>query len=721
MTFTPWKLGLGDTAGLGAADAGGSAAMFVSWLNLADSDGGKLANYRLFLHTSDFSFTSNLCGTAVEYLYVFTLAIGAHAAALQNIILNPDAWLTPLSNLYGTLTGKIYGAIPPVILAIGAFATLAFSIYLRRGPSGSAVQVSKAQWSRLSSGVILLGMVAILAANPLRIIKDALGYLLGFASFLTHTGDDGGIGTRVHSGNADLLRSLTFLMNWRSDLNTECARDWSHMINTGGGPPGCAAQLPGSSPNPASVLAALLGLAFVVAMFYFAAVVGAYLFNQVGLTIVYLTGLVYIAVAAILKRRPYDPLSRTLARAGVHALLALGYWFVAALIPGALIVVGEWATQHVPTWVAVAIMGVVYFYLAKLIRNISKNRESLYSLFRDRIERSQRWKVFYSESGPTVLGTMMQGAAGDPKAWAAEQYNKTRDAVAGHWNRFLRSGADSEGVVMTTPQVLPDTPEFAAVLTRADTYTAPPGERPATVSGDDMTTPAALGGVLVDPLESQDYHKIVVIEPGGRVEVGRPAQLSDLTRAIDSETPTALPPVFFRGGIPHLGGPLVAARPEASAPPTSAGQRDDLPPALTGFADAMADHWRRIDARANRLYEEASALNRRGARSADSTADQIDRGTAVFGGAPPVDAAAAPAGGRKGDAGTLVQLRTLLDSSARAQRLIHNRNLLRARGVTAPVTIPDEDESAQGLYFVVDRSGRKRVRPRLGLGFGDAI
>lgn len=721
MTFIPWKLGLGDSPSLGAADAGSSVGMFVSWLNLADSDGGKLANYRLFLHTSDFSFTSNVCGTVVEYLYAFTLAIGAHAAALQDVSLNPDAWLTPLSNLYGTLTGKIYGAVPPVILAIGAFATLVFSIYLRRGPTGSAVQVSKAQWSRLSSGVMLLGMVAVLAANPLRIVKDALGYLLGFASLLTRTSDDGGVGTRVHSGNADLLRSLTFLMNWRSDLSAECARDWSQMINTGGGPAACTAQLSGSSPNPASVLAGVVALAFVVAMFYFAAVVAIYLFNQVGLTIVYLTGLVYIAVAAIVKRRPYDPLSRTLARAGMHALLALGYWFVAALIPGLLIVVGASATKYVPTWVTIAIMGVVYFYLAKLIRHVSKNRESLYSLFRDRIERSQRWKVFYSESGPTVLGTMMQGAGGDPAAWAAAQYNKTRDAVAGHWDRFLRSGPDNEGVAMTTPQVLPDTPEFAAVLTRADTYTAPPGERPATVSGNDMTTPAALGRVLVDPLDSQDYRKIVVIEPGGRVEVGRPAQLSDLTRPIDSDTSSALPPVFFRGGIPHLAAPLVASRPETIPPPTSPGRRDDLTPALTGFADAMADHWRRVDARADRLYEEASALNRRGARSGDSTAEHIDRGIAVFGGAPPVDAAAVPAGGQTGHAGTLMQLRTLLDSSARAQRLTHNRNLLRARGVTAPVTIPDEDESAQELYFVVDRSGRKRVRPRLGLGFGDAI
>ncbi|ORB75526.1 hypothetical protein BST46_30690, partial [Mycobacterium timonense] len=95
--------------------------------------------------------------------------------------------------LYGGITGKVYGAIPPVALATGAFGILAFIVYVRRGSAGSATQVSKEQWSRLSSGVLLLGLVAILAANPFRVIRQALDWLLGLASFFTRSGE-GGVG-----------------------------------------------------------------------------------------------------------------------------------------------------------------------------------------------------------------------------------------------------------------------------------------------------------------------------------------------------------------------------------------------------------------------------------------------------------------------------------------------------------------------------------------------
>lgn len=723
MTFAQWRFGFPDAPAGTATSAGPVSDMFIGWLNLADSDGGKLANYRLSLHPSAFSWSSGFFATWIELFYELFLIVGAHAVALQEVILNPNAWLEPLSNLYGGITGKVYGAIPPVALATGAFGILAFIVYVRRGSAGSATQVSKEQWSRLSSGVLLLGLVAILAANPFRVIRQALDWLLGLASFFTRSGE-GGVGARVHSANVDIIRSLTFMMNYRGELSAECARVWSTMINTGAANPGCltAEQLAGRSPNAVSVFAAVLAVVFALAMLYFVGVVAVYLFNQVGLTIVYLTGLVYIAVGAMLKRRPYDPLSRTLARAGVHGLLALGYWFVAALIPGLLILVASWA-QALPTWIPIALMAVVYCLVAQGIRRASKNHETLYKLFRDRIERSNRWKVFYSESGPTVAGAALQGTWEQPKAWVMGQYHKTRDAVTDHWNRYLQSGRDDEGTPMTPPAILADNPEFAAALTRADTYVAPPGERAATVHGNDVTAPAALGRVIGEVNDAAGGpNKVVVVEPGGRVAVGRPAELSDLTLPISTDLTGALPPVFFRAGIPQLAPPLSPLPPAQPAPdaPTSAAGADGVPPALADFADTMNAHWRRIDAMTHRFHDEAAALNQR--RNGDAGPDHIEVGAAVFRGSAPGDHTVQVTAPSPVDQVRAVPaLRSILDSAARAQRLTYNRNLLRARGVTAPLTIADEDESAQQLVFAADRLGRIRPQPRFGRGFGDAI
>ena len=694
----------------------GEASVLVGWLNLVDSDGGKLANYRVTLQPSSFSFTSPFCGLIAEFCHAVFLVISAHAVALMTAILNPDAWLEPLSNLYSTVTAKVYGVFPPVLLAIGAFSVLAFLVFTRRGPAGSAVQVSKAQWDRIWAGILLLGLVVVVAANPFRLIKEALGAVLAFAGFLTASGD-AGVGGNVGSSLVDSIRSLTLLINYRSTLEPDCARAWSEAMNAGGANPLCLSQdqLAATAPNPVTALLALLAVAWAVGLMYFAVVVTLLILNEVSLWVYYLSVTVYLACVAMLKRRPFDTLGRALASAAVHGLLALVFWFLAGVGPGLLILIVTQVLSFLPVWIQIVLMSVVYFYSAKGLRLILANKENLFDLFRSRLEASKQWNALYTQhNSTTVLGTALAGTLSQPTQWVRDRYGSVKDS----WNEFVTSGGQ-KGAAMTATggghSVLPDAPEQLAALSRADTYVAPPGVGAQAITGTDVSSSPVLGRVLGAGRASGADEKVVAIDVDGHAAVGRLAEVTDLVAP--SPGPVGqVPPIFFRGGIPQLTAPIPALPASAVVAVPGADQVGAVTPAAGQFEAVMARHWEQVDARAGRLQRELAAVN----VGAVPVADAVEVGTARFGATgsevlsqPPEVVSAV-----KADSPAL---RSILDTAARAQRLRHNLNLLRARGVAAPVTISDEDEGLQELMFAVDRGGRNRVQSRDGVGFGDAI
>ncbi|RAV04376.1 hypothetical protein DQP56_00730 [Mycolicibacter senuensis] len=705
-------------AAAGAFDADDVGSMFIGWLNLVDRDGGKLANYRLNLNSSAFSLMSQLCGMLADFGYLVFLVISAHAVALINAILNPDAWLEPLSNVYGALTGRVYEVIPPVVLAMGAFSLLAFNVFMRRGSAGSAVQVSKRQWDRIWAGILLLGVVAVLASNPFRLIREVLGVVLAVAGWLTASGD-AGVGERVNTAITDSVRALTFLINYRGDLSGECAKAWSKAMNAGGSNPSCLThqQLAGAHPTPANALAALVAVGFAVGLCYFAVVVTLHILNQLALTVIYLTGAVYVAVVAMNKRRAFDPLSRTLARCATHALFALGLWLVAGVGPSWLIYLVVSVAHFLPAWLQIVLMGVAYYYTAKWLRVLLANMETVLKLFRDRVEGSKYWTAMYANNQTTVLGTAVEGTFDQPKQWAVDQYQRLRQYVSSAGEAGSEKGAAMASV---QPMIVADTPEFRAATDRADTYNPSEGERtPVGITGGDISAPSVLGQVIdhrgataTDPAD-----KVVVVTADGGTLIGRPGTPADLISP-SPQGAGGLMPIYFRGGIGQAAAPfaLVQGDPAVSAPAVGmpvlapdTGQQDS-------FDSAISQYWRHLDALGTRMKAEVAALNGRPAPGPD----EVAVGSATFGtveSMPPVASTSRAVPARSG----IREFRSLLDPAARTQRLAHNRNLLRARGVAAPVTISDEDESAEQLVFVTGPDGKNRIERRNGVGFGDAI
>ncbi|MEB3022947.1 MULTISPECIES: hypothetical protein [Mycolicibacter] len=700
--------------------AGDAVSMFIGWLNLVDRDGGKVANYRLNLPSSGFNLTSPVCGLVAEFSYDLFLGVAGHAVALINAILNPDAWLEPISKLYDGLTARVYEVIPPVALAVGAFSFLAFNVFVRRGSAGSSVQVSKQQWDRLWSGFLLLGVVAVFASNPFRLIREVLSVVLTFAGFLTRSGDVG-VGERVNTAMIDSVRALTFLINYRGELSAECAKAWSKAMNAGGSNPSCltAQQLANAHPNPANALAALLAVGWAVGLLYFAVVVSLHIFNQLGLTVIYLTGAVYVAGIGMNKRRPFDPLSRTLARFATHGVLTLALWLVAGVGPGWLIFLVMSVGSFLPTWLQVLAMGAVYFYSAKGLRALLDNKETVLKLFRDRIEASKQWSALYANNKTTIVGSMVGGTLDEPKQWVADRYQQLQQFMTSLGQPGIEKGA---AMASAHPTIIADSPEFAAATDRADTYNPSEEEKtPTSVTGSDISAPAVLGQVIDHRGEAAAgaVDKVVAITADGGTLIGRPAGLSDLIAPMESpQDGSSLLPIYFRGGIGQAMAPFLVPQGNAGAAPHAADVPAPAPSAgrHDPFDSVMSQYWQHLDALSGRMKAEIAALNGRGAVQPD----EVAVGTATFG---PVESMPPGVAGR-GPVGFAVrrpEFRSLLDPAARSQRLAHNRNVLRARGVEAAVVISDEDEAAEELVFVTGPDGKNRVERRNGVGFGDAI
>ncbi|MUL61028.1 hypothetical protein B5P44_00310 [Mycobacterium sp. CBMA 213] len=674
---------------------------WITWLNLVDSDKGLLANYRVSFPTP-FSIGAQLSSGAVEIIYPLVLLISAHATAVTQLFADPDRWLTPLEDLYGSLTSVVYSTVPPMALAVAAFIILLLLVYSGRGKAGSKVQVSKAQWDRVVAGFTLMCVIAILSANPFRVIKSVVGFVLSLASFATHSGQ-GGVSGRIATAAPDAIRSLMFLINYGDDLAPECASQWSVAMNTGAALPTCAHV---AAAGGDAFWAAVLALFYAAAQAAFVLIVLAFLLNNFSLTVAFATGAVYIGVAAMFSRRPFDPLGRTAAHAGSRGAMTLGYWLVMLLAPGWLSAVfATWTA--VPSWGRIFLMAAAYAGLAWAVIAVSKNQETLLKLFRERIEQNHYYQALHQRGPDTVMGTLTQGIWDEPKAWATSQYRQAREAASGQWSRITQAGTrfvESRDPMAT---VIPDTPESAAALHQANTYKPDTSQSPIVLTG----APAAEG-----PLSrfawsrpgSPGPDRIAVGAPNGTIIAGRPAVLSDLIPSTANGSASTVPAVFYRAGIPILTPPpdLLARSDTPTQPPKNPTATAEQAQQRNGFPERV---WPDTNDWSHRLRAESAALTR--------NVDTIEVGMAQFADYRPGSTASASTAAPE----QVIRPHTILDSAGRTHRLNHHRRLLQARGIVAPVTISDDDEAEETIAFFRNRQGRIRVESRHGWGFGDAI
>lgn len=736
----------------------GAANPLLDWLNhLTDSNGGIITRYRMMLEPSSYNVLHNVVYNGiVEGCYDIFLILAAYGAAGMELLLTPDRWLGPLTDFYSSVTAIVYQKVPPLAILAVTMSLLILSVFMRRdkaaaggpgrGPNGpppglleqwmpSNEQISKAQWNRLGSGLVLMGLVIVLAYNPLKMVQTVINYVVAIASELTFTGNQGGAATYAASGIANIVRDTTFLINYRSLLAPDCAKQWAQSINDGAGNPKCLTpeQYAATDPDFWTVIIAILALpiAWGIAKFLYAA--AKYLLNHLSLAVIYLGIMTWVAAISLARRRPYDAPANVAARFATHFLLAIVVFFVTAALPALFVKLFIDVFSFLPIVLQVPLVSLAFYISARVMTALLKNKESLVSLFRDRVKKSQTYtNLFNLKADQKTITSQMLEPVGThltaPWGWATDRYSHARDWTQQRWTQ-LRDGTGAptqEGGAMNVP-ILSDTPESIGAQRRVRLNPEPPtaaADRPTldpaeTISPPDLPVGPATGGPDADRSSAAP---LAVVGPGGVTAPALPA---------GPTTPPGTPGyAWFRGGIPQpmpttLAPVLPQRAAEALVPAMKPEPREAVSltarPAAAGGPFDRAEFFQR---RAAALRDEASSMRPSSpAAEADllAAASRTYRALTVPGQIPPSFTGQPTTSAPTGSSMRRPDFKAMLSSAQWAHGMQRAKNLMAARGITTAPVLAEAAVTTERVVFATDSQGRAVVRRKNDRGFGDSI
>lgn len=682
---------------LAATGAGAGGNLFVKWLNLTDADGGEVARYKLMFNAPAFSFLHNTVYTGMaEFGYLAFVTFAAFGNALTEWIMDPSRWLGPAENLYREATAVIYDRVPPSAIAGIAFLILVASVFVFNGPAGSAVQVNSAQWQRLGAGLVMVTVILLITHNPATIIRWPMDLVQSFVGDMSFTKSSGGPAAYVASKDLDMMRAVTFMINYHDALPADCAKAWSEAINAGGGNPPCLTtdQLAATDPDMVTAavgffLAPCIGFSFL----FFGAVLALKVFNHLSLAFVYLVGVVYAAALALRQRRQYDAPKRVFFRFLTHLGLCLGFYFIGSLVRAGLThLVFALLPEKCPIFVHALLLGFATAGAGVIIIALSRSTETIYSLFKESIEQRNFWNVLNPDGSRSALGDATYDALSKPAQWATGQYRTAREAVTTRWNQLRDGNTESlEGHDMYIPD--------AELIDKAAEQIILGDQRSVEPIVIDPRAPLTALAPQSGSATSPTTHVVV---PNAKDELitGLPAD----TGQVNQPNAAQAPPVYFAGGLPTM------------VPPPGADVYRNTPNTVEPNGPGQAAEPARPElTRLEQMRQEAAQLH----RGPEDLEEIIAATTATYeshtgsGGAeqrnptrpPPAD----------------YTPRGILDTAQLAYRLDHYRNILRAKGIDAPVALPDDPECWETLAFVTTDAGENTVVSEYGLGFGDRL
>lgn len=689
-----------------AVNVGAASGNFlIKWLGLTDADGGEVAKYRLMLDPSPLNPLHNLVYQGwAEFGYAAFVTIASFAQSLTNWILTPSKWLGPAEQFYGEITGAVFSKVPPGAIALITLLFLVIDIFVRRGPAGSVVQVNSDQWRRLGAGLFVFAVVNMLARNPITLLRKAFETVIAFTSELTFTSDSGGAGTYVASKDMDMMRSVTFLINYHDMLTPTCARTWSDSINNAGGNPGCLTpdQLSATDPDIYTALTAFPAApAIAVAFLFFAVVLAVMLFNHASLFLIYFLGTLYVAAVSLGRRRPYDAPKRALARSLTHFSYLLLYLAFGALIRAGLTrVIFAVLPNEVPIFVHATVLAVLTAGAGYAMIALARGKENVYSLFKDRVDRHAFWQTLHPGGAQSPLGAAAEGAFDKPRQWVTDQYQRVRSTATDGWKQFREGlGPQPEGADMRNnlpaETIVDMATERFSLKNEADV-----SAEPVTIDPTGTEPPE----IIAAPTPAKKEPELVAVKTADGIIAGRPV---DPSEPFNTSGPSDVPMVWFSAGVPQLVPPTIRptvppADPAPAAPtdaPKHAAPEEPAAPKLS-YTEI--------------LRNEATALR----RSLGETINPVDEATKAM-------RRNAEESQRRRNVPSSVPAeiapRGILDSAQWTQRLNHFRNMMAAKGINARIALPDDPATWEEVMFTTTAAGTNVVESKYGLGFGDKI
>ncbi|CPZ06904.1 Uncharacterised protein [Mycobacteroides abscessus] len=314
-------------------------ASFLDLFPAIDSFGARAARYKLYYLGGYAHLESWIFGMLTGLLYVGYKYATVTANGLLGLVLSSGSWLEPLSQAYQRVTAPLYAFAPPWAIACGGMAIVGFSVMLSRPKTTAGGFFDSASLNRIHTGLAMMAMVIILTHDPfaaiMKVLEAANSLSVSGSAALTHSAND----TTITAGQSlvdNSIRTPTIALNYGGEFSDDCEAQFSKAMQEGHAlseSSGCFVQGQNvASPDTAGTALVMLFLPALPMLVF--AVIGAWKYVlHLTMSVMCAVALAWVAASSVHKRRGFEQLSETFARAGAHLLMAVITSVVAVGLP----------------------------------------------------------------------------------------------------------------------------------------------------------------------------------------------------------------------------------------------------------------------------------------------------------------------------------------------------------------------------------------------------
>ncbi|SKT56737.1 Uncharacterised protein [Mycobacteroides abscessus subsp. massiliense] len=315
-------------------------ASFLDLFPAVDSFGTRAARYKLYFLGSPYAHQESwFFGLLTGLLYVGYKFATVTANGLLGLVLSSGSWLEPLSQAYQRVTAPLYEFAPPWVIACAGMAIVGFSTMVSRPKTTAGGFLDSESLNRIGTGLAMMAVVIVLTHDPfaaiMKVLETANGLSVSGSAAITRTAND----TTITAGQALVDNSIltpTIAVNYSGEFTEDCKAQFSNAMQEGHAlaeSSGCYAQNQNAA-SPDTVGTAFVMLFFPALPMLVFAIIGAWKYIlHLTMSVICAVATAWVAASSVHKRRGFERLSETFARAGSHLIMAVITSVIAVGLP----------------------------------------------------------------------------------------------------------------------------------------------------------------------------------------------------------------------------------------------------------------------------------------------------------------------------------------------------------------------------------------------------
>lgn len=315
-------------------------ASFLDLFPAVDSFGTRAARYKLYFLGSPYAHQESwFFGLLTGLLYVGYKFATVTANGLLGLVLSSGSWLEPLSQAYQRVTAPLYEFAPPWVIACAGMAIVGFSTMVSRPKTTAGGFLDSESLNRIGTGLAMMAVVIVLTHNPfaaiMKVLETANGLSVSGSAVITRTTND----TTITAGQALVDNSIltpTIAVNYSGEFTEDCKAQFSRAMQEGHAlaeSSGCYAQNQNAA-GPDTVGTAFVMLFLPALPMLVFAIIGAWKYVlHLTMSVICAVATAWVAASSVHKRRGFERLSETFARAGSHLIMAVITSVIAVGLP----------------------------------------------------------------------------------------------------------------------------------------------------------------------------------------------------------------------------------------------------------------------------------------------------------------------------------------------------------------------------------------------------